>query len=90
MYRYFNAGSGQTIGGSARIHRPTEHLRLQILLDGPEPGRGGETLAADTVLPLPPPPCLYSHTCFVCLYVTTVNLSIYWTAPRYIFRCGFI
>jgi hypothetical protein len=65
MYRYFNAGSGQTIGGSARLHRPTEHLRLQILLDGPEPGRGGETVADDIVLPPPPHACTHILVLFV-------------------------
>ena len=38
------AGPCQVIGGPAWLHRPAEHLRLQVLLHGPEPGRGGEAL----------------------------------------------
>jgi hypothetical protein len=39
-------GLGQVAGGPARLHRPPEHLRLKVLLHGPEPGRGGEALVA--------------------------------------------
>ena len=38
------AGAGQAAGGPARIHRPPEHPREQILLHGQEPGRGRETV----------------------------------------------
>ena len=31
------AGAGQAAGGPARIHRPPEHPREQILLHGQEP-----------------------------------------------------